>query len=129
MHKMSVAKVRRHRNIRNAIANLVQVAVNERVEEIEEDLESIAEIAEEQQSDIDEEIRVNIGEQPFLHEDLDNFHEEQLIGNEPEPVLDREDICNRLRKIYHDRGLTHEAVRDVAKLLNDLGHNIPRDPR
>jgi hypothetical protein len=129
MHKMSVAKVRRHRNIRNAIANLVQVAVNERVEEIEEDLESIAEIAEEQQSDIDDENRVNIGEQPFLHEDLDNFHEEQLIGNEPEPVLDREDICYRLRKIYRDRGLTHEAVRDVAKLLNDLGHNIPRDPR
>jgi hypothetical protein len=111
MHKMSVAKVRRHRNIRNAIANLVQVAVNERVEEIEEDLESIAEIAEEQQSDIYDENRVNIGEQPFLHEDLDNFHEEQLIGNEPEPVLDREDICYRLRKIYHDRGLTHEAVR------------------
>ena len=43
--------------------------------------------------------------------------------------MDREDICKRLRKIYYDRGLTHEAVRDVASLLNDLGHNIPKDPR
>ena len=57
----------------------------------------------------------------------DNLNEEVI--NEPAPVMDREDIFKRLRKIYHDRGLTHEAVRDVASLLNDLGHNIPKDPR
>ena len=52
-----------------------------------------------------------------------------VVINEPASIMDREDICKRLRKIYHDRGLTHEAVRDVTNLLIGLGHNIPKDLR
>ena len=48
------------------------------------------------------------------------------VINEPAPIMDREDICNRLWKIYHDWGLTHEAVQDAASLLNDFSYFIPK---
>lgn len=125
------SRVRRHRNIRNAIANLVQVPDPEEVRVLAEDEESIADIVmdEPEIGEIEEHEGVNNEDYP-LPEHLplvDNLNEELI--NEPVPVMDREDICKRLRKIYHERGLTHEAVRDVANLLNDLGHNIPKDPR
>ena len=122
------SKVRRHRNIRNAVANLVQVPDPEEVRLLAEDEESIADIIM-NEPELEEHEGVDNEDYP-LPERLplaDNLNEEVI--NEPAPVMDREDIFKRLRKIYHDRGLTHEAVRDVASLLNDLGHNIPKDPR
>ncbi len=68
--------------------------MNEIVEELEEDEESIADIVEEQQSYIYEEDRVNNSEQSFRQADLDNFDKEQS-GNEQFPFLDRNLILSK----------------------------------
>jgi len=48
----------------------------------------------------------------------------------PAPIIDAHYICERIKTIYHSRNLSHEAVRDIAALVNDITNfKIPKDPR
>ena len=84
------SKVRRHRNIRNAVANLVQVPDPEEVRLLAEDEESIADIIM-NEPELEEHEGVDNEDYP-LPERLplaDNLNEEVI--NEPAPVMDREE--------------------------------------
>lgn len=43
--------------------------------------------------------------------------------------LESKTIISRLAQIYHRRSMSHASLGDVAKLINELGFDIPIDPR
>jgi hypothetical protein len=45
------------------------------------------------------------------------------------PALTKKEILQRLALLYSQKGLSLNALGGVAKLVKDLGHDIPTDPR
>ncbi len=55
-----------------------------------------------------------------------NGHCSGINSSQP---LTQEDILQRLALLYSKKGLSLSALKDVAQLIQDLGHDIPTDPR